>query len=166
MVNIIEAVLQFNKQFVVMVSGLSGSGRTGLARFIAETFKFKLVDMKNFHHTKEYYDKPENYIKLGFDSKILNWDDIEKSVNWTELNDTVIANKAQGVVVVGLGFPNDLIKFPVDQHIHIKISKEKLFENRHKYLKSHPDDPNNKYMGPYQSIYGYEMARKSIDISI
>ena len=147
MVNIVEAMTQFNGQYIVMVSGLSGSGRTKLARFIAETFKFKLVDMKNFNHTKEYYEKPENYINLGIDTKILNWDDIEKSVNWIELNNTVIANKATGVVVVGLGFPNNHIKFLPDQHIHIKISKDKLFENRHKYLKSHPDDPNNKYMG-------------------
>jgi len=147
MTNIVEAMLQFNKHMIIMISGLSGSGRTKLARFIADIFKFKLIDMKNFNHAEEYYDKPENYIELNDGSKILNWDDIEKSINWVDLNDTVNANKATGVVVVGLGFPSKLIGFKSDQHIHIKISKDRLVENRHKYLDTHPNDRNYKYKG-------------------
>lgn len=147
MVNIVEAMTKFRGQYIVMVSGLSGSGRTKLAQFVADTFKFKLIDMKNFMHPKEYYDKPENYIKLDDETKILNWDDIERSVDWARFNDAVNADKATGVVAVGLGFPTNLIKFEQDQHIHIKIMKDKLFENRHKYLKSHTADENNKYMG-------------------
>ena len=44
----------------------------------------------------------------------------------------------------GFGFPNDLINFKPDFHIYLRISKQKLIENRNKFLEENADNPLNE----------------------
>lgn len=137
MVNIVEAYIKFNKQLVILISGHNGSGKMKIARFISDLFKIKLSKLSDYYYSEEYYSKPDNYVRLNENVKVLNWDNIDKSVNWDSLNTHIDTYGPKGLVIVGFNFPRDKITRKIDYHIHVKISKAKLFENREKYEKAH-----------------------------
>lgn len=133
MVNIVEAYLKYKGQYIILVSGFSGSGKTTIAKFLASLFKFKLINQNNYHVPKDIYDIEKNYVILKNESKVLNWDNIYESVDWDKLNSDIDNFKTQGVIVCGFGFPKSLLKFTPDCHLHIKISKQNLIKNREDY---------------------------------
>lgn len=137
--NIAEAFTKFNKQNIILISGFSGSGKTKLAKFLSEQFDIKMSKLSDFYYTDKTFDKSDNYFELHDGTKELDWDNIYKSVNWEILNDTVNNFKATGIILVGFGFPEHLIKFKPDFHIHIKINKQNLFQKRNTFLENHPD---------------------------
>lgn len=145
--NIVEAYTKFNKQNIILVSGFSGSGKSKLGKFLANRFSFKLSALSDFYYSEETYDKPENYVELKTGAKVLDWDNIYRSVNWDSLNDHVEIHKSKGIVLIGFGFPKQKLKFDPDFHLHVKISKKNLIENRNRYLESHPEAPGNRYKG-------------------
>jgi adenylate kinase family enzyme len=141
MPNVVEAYTDKKGKSIILFSGLSGSGKSKIAKFIAEKFNYKITNLNDFYYSKETYDKPNNYVELD-DKKILDWDNIYESVNWDKLNEHVNMYKNKGLIIYGLGFPTKLLKFKPDYHFLVKISKPKLLENREKYLKK--QDKNNK----------------------
>lgn len=146
MPNIVEVYTERNKQNIILISGLSGSGRTKIGIFISKLFNFKLSKLSEFYYSEEKFDKPENYFPKLYDGTTeLDWDNIYKSVNWETFNDHVDTYKKNGIVIVGFGFPRHLIKFKPDFHIHIKINKQNLFKNRDDYIKSHPNAYAHKH---------------------
>lgn len=143
--NIVDAYLKYNGQYIILVSGFSGSGKTNIAQFIAKIFKFKLMKLENYEYGKDVYDKADNYVKLNNDVEYLDWDNIHKSVDWSRLNKDISEIKSKsGIVLSGFGFPISKIEFKPDLHLHIKISKQTLGEKRKKYFAEHPEDPFNK----------------------
>jgi len=68
---------------------------------------------------------------------VLDWDNIYKSINWEKFNETVDKEKNKGVIIFGFGFPQKLLKFIPDFHIHMRINKQTLLENRKIYAKEH-----------------------------
>jgi len=68
---------------------------------------------------------------------VLDWDNIYKSINWEKFNETVDKEKNKGVIIFGFGFPQKLLKFIPDFHIHMRINKQTLLENRKMYAKEH-----------------------------
>jgi hypothetical protein len=135
--HIVEAYTKFKGQCVILFSGFSGSNKTDIAHFIAKLLKFQFVKLSRFYKSTEVFDKDENYIQTKTSLKILGWDDIYKSVDWDKFNEFVNQNKQSGLVVVGFGFPKQLLKFDVDFSVHIKISKQQLVENQVAYAKKH-----------------------------
>lgn len=134
--NIVEAYIKFRKGMVIIISGLSGSGKTKLAQNIKNDFKIEHVNIETYCLSS--FNKP---IKLQKDDKevtVNDWDDIE-SYDWKKINEEINKKKEAGIVVSGPYFPKSKLKFDVDFHIHIKISKQQLIENRHKYIQEHPD---------------------------
>jgi broad-specificity NMP kinase len=125
--NIVQAYNKFKGQCIILISGFSGSGKARISKFIVELFKFQYVNLSQFYYSKETFDHDENYVTLKDGSKILNWDNIYDSVDWDKFNEFVNSVKSKGVVVVGFGFPNKLLKFEPDFHIQIKINKQNLF---------------------------------------
>jgi cytidylate kinase len=128
--NVVEAYIKFKGQMIILISGLSGSGKTELARDIERDFKLKMINLDNYH--KKDYDKT---VDIG-DIKVVDWDNTE-SYDWNEFNKTVNENKSSGVVVVGPVFLPELIKFVPDTHIHVKIAKKNLLDKRHSYVETH-----------------------------
>jgi uridine kinase len=128
--NIIEAYKKYNSQLIILISGYSGTKKSKLAKFIAKLFDLKSVSLNNF-----YYEKYENYVDVKEDVKILDYDDIYKSVDWKKLNDYVKENKF--IIISGFGFPSELINFKTDFQIYLKINKQNLFQNREEFIKKH-----------------------------
>jgi len=136
--NIVQAFTKYNKGSVILISGLSGSGKCKLASFLANLMDHKLIKLEEYYKPNVVYDKDENYVELKNNVRVLNWDNIYESVNWDSLNDFIDQNKQNGIVICGMGFPKDNINHK-DFHIHIKINKQNLIEKRTKYLESHPE---------------------------
>lgn len=135
--NIVQAYTNKKNQFIILISGFSGSGKTKLSKFIADLFSFQHVNLTHYYYPTEIFDKEENYVSLKNGTRILNWDNIYESVDWNKFNTFVNNNKKIGVVAVGFGFPTELLQFDPDFHIHIKINKSNLIENREKYITAH-----------------------------
>lgn len=135
--NIVQAYTKFKGQFIILISGFSGSGKTKISKFIAELFGFKHINLSQFYYPTEIFDKKDNYALLKDKTPILDWDNIYKSVDWDKFNTFINDNKQKGLVVVGFGFPTKLLHFDPNFHIHIKISKKNLLENREKYIETH-----------------------------
>lgn len=136
--NIAEAYIKFKGQLIILVSGLSGSGKTELARDIERDFKLKMVNLDNYH--KKEYNKT---VDIG-DVKVVDWDSVE-SYDWDEFNKTINDNKANGIIAVGSMFIPELLKFNPDGHIHVKIAKKTLLDKRHAYIESHREKAPTLY---------------------
>lgn len=131
--NIVDAYKENNKQLIILVSGLSGSGKTELGENISRDFKIKKIDVKNFYKT----DLTES-ITLPNGKKIINYDS-DDAVDWNKLNEEINNNKEKGIVVTSQVFPTDKLNFLADYHIHLKITKQELRDKRMKYMEHHKE---------------------------
>lgn len=138
--NIIEAYLMFNKKLIIILSGLSGSGKTSIAKLIERDFKLLLINIEHF--VNKSYNQTEI---LPNGKKIINWDNVD-SYDWDKINNMVVENQSKGVILCGPFFPTNKLNFICDFHIQIKIQKQILIENRIKYLKKNEiiEDDKNK----------------------
>lgn len=131
--NIVDAYKEFNGQLIILISGLSGSGKTALGENISRDFKLKKLDTKKFY--KNDFDEK---VKLPNDVSVVNYD-TDSAVNWNQMNEEINDLKKDGVVVIGHVFPTDKLNFKADYHIHLKISKQELKKKRLEYIEKHPD---------------------------
>ena len=131
--NIVEAYLKFNKQLVILVSGLSGSNKSQLANFIGRDFKLKSINID------EYCISDFKKMVEVIDGVTINdWDDVD-SVDWSNINKDVDKYKENGVVLYGSYIPTNKITFSPDFHIHVKISKQNLIDARRTFIKNNPE---------------------------
>jgi len=140
MVNIVEKYIQNNGKLIILISGFSGSGKTLLAKNIERDFKLNFLNLNDFYK-KDYV----NIVTLHDNVRVNDWDNPE-SIDWDSFNSKV--NELKNVVVSGFCFPNDLIKFKFDFHIYLRISKQKLIENRQKFKEENTDNPWNEISDP------------------
>lgn len=131
--NIVDAYKEFNNQIVILVSGLSGSGKSELGKNICRDFKIHCIDVRKYY--KRDFDEK---VKLPNGKYIVNYD-IDNAINWDDLNAEINKYKKDGVVVLGNTFPTEKLQFNTDFHIHLKIAKQNLKENIHSYIESHPE---------------------------
>ncbi len=132
--NIVEAYKEFNGQLIILISGLSGSGKTILAENICRDFKLKEINVR------DYYKKDYNEtIKLPNEKTVVNYD-TDDAVDWTKLNEDINKLKKDGVVVIGHVFPTDKLDFKADYHTHLKISKQELKKKRLEYIENHKEN--------------------------
>lgn len=131
--NIVEAYIKFNKQLIILVSGINGCGKGEIAQDIASDFEISLIDQ--FKYYREDYNE-ETELPNG--TKVINWDN-DDAVNWDKLNEDVNEKKSKGVIIVGFSFPKDKLAFKQDFHLHINIAKKVCFEKRKEFLEKHSD---------------------------
>lgn len=132
--NVVEAYIKFKKKLIIIISGISGSGKTKLAKNISKLFKIRLINLNS------YCNKDYNItIKLPNGTEVINWDS-DDIYDWNKFNDDVKKYYSQGVVLTGVAFPKDKLNFTPDFHIQIKLSKQNLFKRRSEYLEEHQED--------------------------
>jgi hypothetical protein len=131
--NIVEAYLKYIGELVIIISGLSGSGKTTIAKLIERDFKLKLINLDNFTN-EEYNEK----VTLPSGLTVIDWDNVD-AFDWDKLNAEVAKNKQNGVVICGPYFPKDKLQFNSHMHIQIKIPKQILIANRTKYITENTD---------------------------
>jgi uridine kinase len=164
--DILEVYKEKRGQLIILISGLSGSGKTALGKNISRDFRMKLIDTQEYY--KHDYDAK---VKLPNGKEILNYD-TDEIVDWGKLSDDVNNAKKDGVVVTGNAFPKEKLDFTPDYHIHLKISKQYLKQKRLEYIEKHKElktDPEtetlrvNIYTYPY---YLNVIERMKIDKTI
>lgn len=128
--NIVEAYIKFNGSLIILISGLSGSGKTKIAKNIERDFKIYMIDAES--HCKKDFEKK---VELPGGKTIVDWDDIN-SFDWEKINLLINDNKSKGVVVCGPYFTTDIL---ADFHVHIKIQKQSLIEARKAYIQENPE---------------------------
>jgi uridine kinase len=131
--NLVEEYILRNGEIIILISGLSGSKRSLLAKEIERDFKvLKLISLDDYCN--------ENNVPIIelFGQKVRDWDNIIV-YDWEKFNNDINNNKKSGVVAFGDTFPKDKLKFDTKFHIHITITKEKLIEKRHEFIEQNPE---------------------------
>ena len=140
--NIAEAYIKFKGQLIILVSGLSGSGKADLAREIERDFKLERLNLDRY-----YLPDFDEKVKLSNGTELVDWDNFD-AVDWAKFNGDVQRLKKKGVVISGFAFPQNRLNFGdgaiQDFHFHLKMSKETITERRHAFLEKHRDDPQYK----------------------
>ena len=130
--NIIDAYLKYNKQFIIIISGLSGSNKSKICQKIATIINFMYLNTRDYIQKDKYEEKElsnKKTVKLWYN---YNWDEIIKKIN---------ENKNKGIIICGEYFPSDkLNNLYIDQHYHIKLSRQNLIKKRLEYI----HNSNNK----------------------
>lgn len=142
--NIVNAYKKFNNQLIIIISGLSGCNKNNIAKTLATTFDIEFVrqdnfinkNFKNMKKEQNFKNNKEFEINDIYTNDYINWDAFNKHINEVSKN---------GVVISGITFPTDLIKFKPDFHIHLKMTKEKCMDTRFKYLKDNKNDLKDQY---------------------
>jgi hypothetical protein len=139
--NIVEAYIKFRGQLVILVSGISGSGISHLAKNISKDLKIPSLSYAKFCK-KDYTEK----VNLPDGSEIINWDS-DDVIDWAEFNKEINEMKPSGVVAYSQAFPVDKLDkdLEVDAHIHIKLAKQNLLNRRQKYVEEHRDECQDLY---------------------
>lgn len=131
--NIIEAYAKFNKELIIIISGLSGSGKTKMTSQISDFFKINKLNI-------ELYCDKENdrIVKLPNGISVKDWDHID-SYDWDKINAEVNNNKKSGIIICGPYFPQSKLKFTASFHIHVKVSKQQIIKSRRQYISANKD---------------------------
>lgn len=137
--NIVEAYKKFNNQLIILISGMSGSGKSKLAENISKDFNLTIINQK------DYYKKNHDEKFTLFDgTDIINWY-TNDAYDWKKFNEDINNKKKDGVVVIGLSFPTSNIDFKPDFHLTISIKKQNLLEKMEKLLEENKDKYPEKY---------------------
>jgi len=137
--NIVEAYIKFSGKLVIFVSGITGCGKSSLAKEIADKFNLKLLDQ--YDYMKEGYDEK---ITLSDGTEHINWAS-DNAVDWDRLNKDINKDKKSGVVVTGMALIDDKITTKPDIHIHLSISKQLCISKRRAFIEKHKNDYEDDY---------------------
>lgn len=132
--NIVQAYTKFNSQFIVFVSGISGCGKTSLAKNISDKFDINLLEQFHYHKKEKDYDRK---VTLPDGTEHVNYY-TDDAIDMKKFTKDIKKLKKQGVVVSGISLTDKLDVKP-DFHIHLSMSKQMCMEKRRKFLKRHKD---------------------------
>jgi uridine kinase len=131
--NLLEEYLLRSKELIILISGLSGSKKSLLAKEIERDLKnLKLINLD------DYCDNNKVPVIEMFGQKVKDWDDVI-CYNWNNFNNDINKFKNKGCIVYGDSFPKDKLNFDTNFHIHITVSKEKLVEKRREFIEKNPE---------------------------
>jgi len=131
---IVEEYINKYKQLVILISGFSGSGKTILSKSLSKDFKIDFLNLNDYY--KDNWDE-SNLVELG-DIKVVDWDTPD-AINWENFNKEVESKKNKGIIISGFSFPQNNLTFKPDFHIHLRISKDDLIQNRKDYINEKED---------------------------
>ena len=134
-INIVEAYIKFKGQLVILISGISGTGKKELANHLSRVLKIGYINTLKFYK-KDYNTK----IKLPSGEEVINWDS-DDAVDWKELHKEIDSQKSKGVVVSGEAFQKKNMTVPIDFHLHIKKKKQDIIQHRKDFLEKHKNEP-------------------------
>jgi hypothetical protein len=135
--NIVEAFKIGNKNLIIFITGISGSGISVLGRELAKILKLDIIYAKDYCSPK-YNEK----IKLENGKTIINWD-TENIYDWKEINMDIekkIKKENKGIILVSTIIPKNKIKITPHFYICVKLSEENILGRRNKYIDTLKDE--------------------------
>ncbi|AYV84098.1 MAG: hypothetical protein Hyperionvirus17_18 [Hyperionvirus sp.] len=134
--NIVEAYIKYSSQLVILISGVSGTGISHLAKSLAKDTKLPALSYAKY--CKPNYDKK---VTLPDDTEVINWD-TDEIIEWDRFNRDIKEHKNTGVIAFAPAFPLNRLDpdLVVAAHLHIKLSKDNLYARRKKYIEAHVEE--------------------------
>jgi len=142
--------IEMNNQLIIAISGLSGCGKRELANYFSRDFNFDVISTNSF--IKPDYN--EKYT-LPNGTEYENITDNVDAIDWVKFNKTVNDRKDGGIIITSYVFTPELMDYKIDIGFHLKCSKDKLLENRHKFIYENNDKE------PYKKMY--ELMNSKMD---
>ncbi len=102
----------------LVITGISGSGKTTIGKELAKYLNLNFLDLDSFY----LIDKP--LITLSNGMKVKNWDCLE-SLDIEAVKLAVKEKALQGLVFVGFAICDELLPIKPDYHIHLSTGKTK-----------------------------------------
>jgi hypothetical protein len=138
--NIVDAYIKYNKQLIIFISGVTGTGLTKLAKTLSRDLHLGLISYVNYLLPNTPSNTPSKKEKLPDNTEFTNWD-TDDIIDWPALSQAIHAAKSRGVIVMSQSFPTDKLdrNLTVDAHIRIKLSFNNLWNRINKHL-----EKNNK----------------------
>jgi len=131
--NVVEAYRKKVGHLIILISGLSGTGKTHIAEKMAKELNLKFLNLINYYNKNNVKD----YV-LRDGRKVPNWFSVETIVDWDKLNKDIEENK-NGVIIVGFGFPKEKIKFTPTIHVNLKTTKIDIGNRRKEFMEKYGD---------------------------
>ena len=117
--NLLEEYISVKGNIIIMLSGLSGSNKSVIAKIMSEDFGIELINLNDYI---------VNVTMVEFNGvEIEDWDNIE-IYDWDKLNSDI--SLVKNYIICGDMFPEDKITFVPDFHIHITMTKAELYDKR------------------------------------
>lgn len=145
MPNIIEKYTEINKGFVLLISGPINKYLAKLGKHLAKKFKFTYINANTY---------------IG--KKKLKFDEYDKLMDWSSLNNDVSNVNSTGVVVTGFLFPKERIKFRFNFHIHLSLSKQFYINYRKTLLPLKDPLKEDEYAKMFSKRYYYYLNTNSL----
>ena len=140
--NVYDAYLYKYKKIIIAISYTPGLSVDSLIDDIAKTFNLTIVNLEGPNMLKP--DSVFNYDKLNADIDKILFNSQQK------LNSSFLGYYGQGIIIHGLNFPTDKLKFHIDLQLHLSTSSSM-------FLKSNVDSKG-------QMIYNIDDYNKFRDI--
>ena len=135
--NIIDAYLQYNKQFIVIVSGLSGSNKSKICQKLASKLNFKYLNTRNFIDKDKFEE-----VELPNKKIVKIWNNYK----WDNIISQIKENKDKGIILSTEYFPSDKQQdLFIDLHFHIKLSKQNIIKKRLEYINSLSEEEKKEF---------------------
>ena len=135
--NIIDAFLKYNKQMVIFVSGLSGTNKSKITQNLSKELNVKYLNTRDFINKDKFEE-----IDLPNGKKVKIW----KEYKWDEVKEAIDKDKSEGIIVSSEYFPKDKLgNLKIDLHLHIKLAKQNLINNRLKYIHSQDEESKKQF---------------------
>lgn len=126
--------LKRNGQLLIVVSGLSGAGKTYQAQRLAKLLKLTHIDQDRFY--KSCNQMPDITFSNGIEMK--NWDCLE-SLDFKRQNQMIDRHVRQGVIFSGFACRQHVFEHHIDLHIHLQITPSTCYERRQYQGKDDPE---------------------------
>lgn len=150
--NIVEAFIKFNRQLIIFISGLSGSGKTSQAEKLSKDLKIRVIYVRDYY--KNYKDREIYLSENTTNNQHVNSDNVTdldttldiklsnnklvknqystKLIDKDKLNEDINNFKKNGLIISGFPLPKDTIDSNIDLHIHISINQTTYIQYQEK----------------------------------
>jgi broad-specificity NMP kinase len=150
--DVIEAYKKQFGNFVILISGLSGTDKTTIAKRLSEELKIKYDNLGKFYDEKKIKEIDIDGIKL---MNVF----LEDVYNWEKFNDYIENNK-NGIIITGLGFPMEKIKLRPLIHIHLKLPRDEIIKRQKEFDKNLDEESNKKVLNKLVYPFFEEITKK------
>lgn len=163
--NIIDVYKKKLGHFIILISGLYGTGKSKVADILSKELNLKHLSLFEY-----YIHKNIKIIEIDAGKRAENIYDID-IIDWNKLNEDIEKYK-DGVILTGIGFPEGRIKIKPVIHVNLRTSKEEIMKRRNAFLERHKNDFPELYKHKDTEVdkiiidkYMYPFYKKIIDES-
>lgn len=115
--NIVEAYIKQNGQFILLILGLPCSNKSRVAKEFASDLNFALIKINN-------YLKADSYVETVVDDVKFKLYEHSDNYNWDKLNEDVESVKEKGAVIYGNYIDTTKINFSIDFCYFLDMKQE------------------------------------------